>query len=175
MRNRGDIRTWVSRLIHLFLITVNVHVVDWVYSSCKGVKHHNGERLAYGQRFDKSNSLIGVRLDMWRGTLEFFHNRNPLGKRCIMLSWVIRLKQLLKFNMCYFSGVAYRKLNKEHLLYPMVCSTACETQFKVKYCRSLPVNLQLLCLQALDSSHDSSMPQRLLKEVMDSWWIPKYY
>lgn len=46
----------------------------------QGVKHHDGQRSAYGLRFDKSKALIGVRLDMWRGTLEFFHNRNPLGK-----------------------------------------------------------------------------------------------
>lgn len=45
-----------------------------------GVKHHNGEQSAYGLRFDVSGTLIGVRLDMWRGTLEFFHNRKPLGK-----------------------------------------------------------------------------------------------
>lgn len=45
-----------------------------------GDKYHNGIRSAYGLRFDKSKTLIGVRLDMWRGTLEFFHNRNPLGK-----------------------------------------------------------------------------------------------
>lgn len=45
-----------------------------------GVKHHDGERLAYGPKFNKSSTLIGARLDMWRGTLEFFHNRNPLGK-----------------------------------------------------------------------------------------------
>uniref|UniRef100_A0A2S2R044 SPRY domain-containing SOCS box protein 3 n=1 Tax=Sipha flava TaxID=143950 RepID=A0A2S2R044_9HEMI len=122
---------------------------SWGYSYM-GVKHHNGERSAYGLRFDKKKTLIGVRLDMWRGTLEFFHNRNPLG-------------------------VAFGKLNKEHLLYPMVCSTACRTQFTVKYCRSLPVNLQVLCLQVLDSNNDSLIPSGLLKSVMDSWWIPKSY
>ncbi|XP_050536308.1 SPRY domain-containing SOCS box protein 3-like [Daktulosphaira vitifoliae] len=122
---------------------------SWGYSYT-GVKQHDGKRKAYGLRFDKEKTLIGVRLDMWRGTLEFFHNRNPLG-------------------------VAYEKLNKENLLYPMVCSTACRTQFTVKYCRSLPVNLQLLCLQVLDSSTDSIMPPGLFKEIVDSWWIPKLF
>jgi len=122
---------------------------SWGYSYM-GVKHHDGKRSAYGLRFDKSSTLIGVRLDMWRGTLEFFHNRNPLG-------------------------VAFGKLNKEHLLYPMVCSTACRTKFTVRYCRSLPVNLQLLCLQVLDSSKDSKIPPGLLKDVEDSWWIPNLF
>ncbi|XP_050436212.1 SPRY domain-containing SOCS box protein 3-like [Adelges cooleyi] len=122
---------------------------SWGYSYT-GVKHHDGESKAYGIRFDKAKTLIGVRLDMWRGTLEFFHNRNSLG-------------------------VAFGKLNKQNLLYPMVCSTACKTQFTVKYCRSLPVNLQLLCLQVLDASSDCFMPPGLLKKCKDSWWIPKMY
>lgn len=57
----------------------------------------------------------------------------------------------------------------------MVCSTACRTQFTIKYCRSLPVNLQLMCLQVLDSCNDSLIPPGLLKRVMDSWWIPKLF
>jgi len=45
-----------------------------------GVKHHGGESLMYGQSYDRGDALIGVRLDMSRGTLEFFHNRIPLGE-----------------------------------------------------------------------------------------------
>lgn len=74
-----------------------------------------------------------------------------------------------------FLGVAFGKLNKELQLYPMVCSTACQTKFTVRYCRSLPVNLQLLCLQVLDSSKDSKIPPGLMKEVKESWWIPKLF
>ncbi|KAL4098481.1 hypothetical protein QTP88_023086 [Uroleucon formosanum] len=122
---------------------------SWGYSY-RGVKHHGGESLMYGQSYDRGDALIGVRLDMSRGTLEFFHNRIPLG-------------------------VAFEKLNNTHLLYPMVCSTACRTNFTIKYCRSLPVNLQLYCLQAFDSSKNSLMPFGILKMVMDSWWIPKSY
>lgn len=122
---------------------------SWGYSY-KGVKHHDGESLIYGQKYDHGDALIGVRLDMCRGTLEFFLNRVPLG-------------------------VAFEKLNDKHLLYPMVCSTACRTHFTIKYCRSLPVNLQFYCLQAFDSSKNSLIPFSILKMVMDSWWIPKSY
>jgi len=45
-----------------------------------GVKHHDGESLIYGQKYDQGDALIGVRLDMCRGTLEFFLNRTPLGE-----------------------------------------------------------------------------------------------
>lgn len=45
-----------------------------------GVKHHNGESLIYGQKYDQGDALIGVRLDMCKGTLEFFLNRTPLGE-----------------------------------------------------------------------------------------------
>lgn len=70
-------------------------------------------------------------------------------------------------------GVAFEKLNNNQLLYPMVCSTACRTNFTIKYCSSLPINLQLLCLQAFDSKKNSLIPIGIFKMLMDSWWIPK--
>ncbi|XP_025196145.1 SPRY domain-containing SOCS box protein 3-like [Melanaphis sacchari] len=121
---------------------------SWGYSY-KGVKHHDGETLIYGQKYDQGDALIGVRLDMSRGTLEFFLNRVPLG-------------------------VAFEKLDNVNL-YPMVCSTACRTNFTIKYCRSLPVNLQFYCLQAFDSSKNPLVPFGIMKMIMDSWWIPKSF
>lgn len=50
---------------------------SWGYSYY-GRAHHNGENWSYGHKFDKG-SIIGVKLDMWRGHLEFFLNRKPLG------------------------------------------------------------------------------------------------
>ncbi|XP_015368401.1 PREDICTED: SPRY domain-containing SOCS box protein 3-like isoform X1 [Diuraphis noxia] len=122
---------------------------SWGYSF-RGVKHHGGESLIYGQSYFRGDALIGVRLDMCRGTLEFFRNRIPLG-------------------------VAFEKLNNKNPLYPMVCSTACRTNFTINYCHSLPVNLQLYCLQALDSKKTSLIPFGISKMLMDSWWIPKSY
>jgi len=82
MRNRGDI-----------LIKVSQTVAFSFFCSCSnalfffiGVKHHGGESLIYGQRYDRGDALIGVRLDMCRGTLEFFHNRIPLGECDLMYS-----------------------------------------------------------------------------------------
>lgn len=67
----------ICLLVKLFKTDAIIKLYLCMY--IKGVKHHDGERSAYGLKFDKSKPLIGVRLDMWRGTLEFFHNRKPLG------------------------------------------------------------------------------------------------
>lgn len=51
---------------------------SWGYNY-NGVIHHNGKPKAYGQTFDRG-SIVGVHLDMFRGTLEYYLDRRPLGK-----------------------------------------------------------------------------------------------
>lgn len=50
---------------------------SWGYSY-RGHVQHDNVRTAYGPRFGQG-TIIGVHLDMCSGTLEFFHNRRPLG------------------------------------------------------------------------------------------------
>ncbi|XP_049952085.1 SPRY domain-containing SOCS box protein 3 isoform X1 [Schistocerca serialis cubense] len=97
---------------------------SWGYSY-KGHIQHNGEKKSYGPGFGQG-SVIGVRLDMWNGTLQFFLNRIPLG-------------------------IAFTNL-KGKVLYPMVCSTAAHSSMRVIYSFSCKSSLQLLCMQELTNN-----------------------
>lgn len=90
-----------------------------------GYIQHSGETRNYGSCFGQG-SLVGMHLDTWRGTLEFYLNRKPLG-------------------------VAFTGLQNIQL-YPMVCSTAAKSKMRLTYSCSLPVSLQIECLAALRPS-----------------------
>lgn len=51
--------------------------------SYHGYVQHGGIKCQYGSRFGQG-SLVGIYLNTWRGTLEFFLNRKPLGKWIMM-------------------------------------------------------------------------------------------
>ncbi|XP_069703776.1 SPRY domain-containing SOCS box protein 3 [Periplaneta americana] len=121
---------------------------SWGYSYL-GVIQHKGRKVLYGQPFGHG-SIIGLHLDMWKGTLEFYLNREPLG-------------------------VAFASLH-DRILYPMVCSTAAKSAMRITYCTSSPSNLQLMCLQSL--SYDLGMTKQLrtvpfLRSQIDReyWWL----
>nr|XP_031833860.1 SPRY domain-containing SOCS box protein 3-like isoform X4 [Nomia melanderi]XP_031833861.1 SPRY domain-containing SOCS box protein 3-like isoform X4 [Nomia melanderi] len=93
--------------------------------SYRGYIQYDGKKRKYGCCFDQ-DSLVGVHLNTWNGTLEFFHNRKSLG--------------------IAFTGL------KDTMLYPMVCSTAAQSKMRLSHCSSTPVSLQMECLTALKSS-----------------------
>lgn len=51
---------------------------SWGYSY-KGFLQHRGQLKEYSACF-KQGSVVGVHFDSWRGTLQFFLDRKPLGK-----------------------------------------------------------------------------------------------
>ena len=50
---------------------------SWGYSY-KGYIQHDGKTKGYTSCFGQGN-LVGVHLDTWKGHLQFFLNRKPLG------------------------------------------------------------------------------------------------
>jgi hypothetical protein len=44
-----------------------------------GYTQHKGKMQPYGPPYGRG-SIIGIHLDMWKGTLQFYLNRKPLGK-----------------------------------------------------------------------------------------------
>ncbi|XP_075220279.1 SPRY domain-containing SOCS box protein 3 [Lycorma delicatula] len=120
---------------------------SWGFSYTGSV-YHDGKFEPYGPPF-KKGSTIGIYLDMWKGTLEFFLNRRPLG-------------------------VAFRSLRNTDL-YPMVCSTAAQSAMRITYSVSHPVSLKLLSLRSLSTNEESirkllEVPG-LRKYIANSWWI----
>ncbi|KAL0104245.1 hypothetical protein PUN28_017162 [Cardiocondyla obscurior] len=102
---------------------------SWGFSY-KGYLQHDGKTCKYGKRFDKDN-LVGIHLDTWVGTLEFFINRQPLG-------------------------VAFTKLNNV-TLYPLVSSTMAQSIMQLTYSCSIPVTLQTTCLKVLSPSQKAHL------------------
>lgn len=98
---------------------------SWGYSY-RGYLQHDGKKEEYSSSYGQGTS-IGVHLDTWKGTLQFFMNRMPLG--------------------IAFTGL------RDVVLYPMVCSTAARSKIRITYCCSIPVSLQTDCLSVLKPSH----------------------
>ncbi|XP_076283437.1 SPRY domain-containing SOCS box protein 3 isoform X2 [Lasioglossum baleicum] len=93
--------------------------------SYQGYIQYDGEKKKYGCSFGQG-SLVGVYLNMWKGTLEFFLNRKSLG-------------------------IAFFGL-RNTMLYPIVCSTAVESKMRLSHCSSVPASLQMECLSLLKPS-----------------------
>ncbi|XP_011695832.1 PREDICTED: SPRY domain-containing SOCS box protein 3-like [Wasmannia auropunctata] len=94
---------------------------SWGFSY-KGYLQHDGKMCKYGTTFGQDN-LVGIHLDAWTGTLQFFINRKPLG-------------------------VAFTKLNNV-TLYPLISSTMAQCVMKLTYSCSIPVSLETTCLSVL--------------------------
>ena len=57
--------------------------------SYTGEVQHKGQRLAFSTKgVFGQGTIIGLHLDMWKGTLAFYKNRKPLGRK--HLSWAMR-------------------------------------------------------------------------------------
>ncbi|RZC42891.1 SPRY domain-containing SOCS box protein 3, partial [Asbolus verrucosus] len=126
---------------------------SWGYSYNGTVQHDNITRC-YGSKFGLG-SLIGVHLDMCKGTLEYYLNRKPLG-------------------------VAFKGL-KTYELYPMICSTAAQSAMKMTCATSIEPSLQLSCLQCIvkhPQLYDQFKTIPGLARIYESkffWMLPKEY
>nr|CAD7445279.1 unnamed protein product [Timema bartmani] len=135
---------------------------SWGYSY-KGLIHHDSSSQVYGGPFSQG-AIVGVHLDMWRGTLAFYLNRIFLGMIVMLLFFMSRPTT----NLCYphictngaKMSVAYNSLQCRKL-YPMVCSTACQSAMRLTYSYSSRSSLQLHCLRLIVS--DKHWLQRLYK------------
>ncbi|XP_023247434.1 SPRY domain-containing SOCS box protein 3 isoform X2 [Copidosoma floridanum] len=121
----GTKKTNLLRATNSFESLLGMDGESWGYSY-RGNIQHGGQMKAYQGSFNKGN-LVGVHLDTWKGVLQFFLNRKPLG--------------------IAFTGLRGFKL------YPMVCSTAAKSKMRITYCSSIPASLQTECLAVLRPSH----------------------
>ena len=98
-----------------------------------GTLHHNGKTKEYTKKFERG-SVIGCHLDLWKGTLSFYKNGQPLG--------------------IAFDGLLGKKL------YPMVSSTAARTKMKLLCSYNTTFSLQYLCCKEI-SKHIPSTGETL--------------
>ncbi|XP_077286025.1 uncharacterized protein LOC143911137 [Arctopsyche grandis] len=91
--------------------------------SYMGRIQHDGKIQQYGRKFGQG-VIIGVHLDMWLGTLQFYINRKPMG-------------------------IAFNGLKKHTVLFPMVSSTASQSAIRLIYSMSCPASLVYHCTKSL--------------------------
>lgn len=126
-----------------FIALVGNDSESWGFSY-RGDILHAGNRSSYGPSFGKG-SIVGVHLNMWTGTVEFYLNRQRLG-------------------------VAFQ-VSRSQALYPMICSTMKNCAMRLVSTLSWPVSLELSCLQSISSMPQlSDIPG--LKAVWGKtfWW-----
>ena len=51
--------------------------------SYTGMVQHKGQKHSFSSKFGQG-TIIGLHLDMWRGTLAFYKNRKPLGRKTVV-------------------------------------------------------------------------------------------
>lgn len=137
--------------IHRFCSLLGRDKESWGYSYT-GTVQHAAKFRHYGPRWGKG-SIVGIHLDSWRGTLEFFLNRKPLG--------------------IAFTGLQ----NKQ--LYPIVTSTSAHSGMKLVTSCSFPANLQFLssevvfkhlCEKMKMHPQDLPLPPGLRSFVENNYW-----
>ncbi|XP_012556406.1 SPRY domain-containing SOCS box protein 3 isoform X1 [Hydra vulgaris] len=94
-----------------------------------GTVHHNGKTREFTKKFERG-SVIGCHLDLWKGTLSFYKNGEPLG--------------------IAFEGLLGKKL------YPMISSTAARTKMKLVCSYKINFSLQYLCCKEISKNISSS-------------------
>jgi len=119
----------------------------WSY---QGYTQHGGRQQKYGTKWGQGDRL-GVHFDAWRGTLEFYLNRKPLG-------------------------VAFTNLRGK-TVFPVICSTAAKSSLTLSTARSLPSSLQFLAVRSLAHKLPGStllsllLPPGIRNFIRNNYWF----
>jgi len=122
---------------------------SWGFSY-QGFVQHAGKKVAYGNRWGKGNT-VGVHFDSWRGTVEFYLDKSPLG-------------------------VAFTGLQGKEV-FPIVSSTAAKSEIKLVTAQSFSNNLQFSCLKRLSDKLPGSsilslcIPPGLRSFIKNNYWF----
>lgn len=107
-----------------FVSALGMDSHSWGFSY-RGIAQHDNESRYYGQKFG-AGSIVSCHLDLFRGTLEFYLNRLPLG---------IAFRNLSVDGSCQY--------------YPMVSSTAAKSSVKLLNSSSFPECLQYQAIRSI--------------------------
>lgn len=130
-----------------FVSSLGLDAHSWGFSY-RGIAQHDGESRYYGQKFGQG-SIVGVHLDLFRGTLEFYVNRLPLG-------------------------IVFRNLpvDGRYTYYPMVSSTAAKSSVKLINSSSFPESLQYQAMKSIYRVPVGKIPVGCgLKSLTDRLWM----
>ncbi|KAJ8983988.1 hypothetical protein NQ317_008693 [Molorchus minor] len=120
----GTSRIPSSNWTFRFCSMLGIDSHSWGYSY-HGMIQHDKLIKRYGTQFGLG-SMVGVHLDMCKGTLEYYVNRKPMG-------------------------IAFKNL-KNRDIYPMVCSTAAQSAVRISCAVSEKPTLQMKCLELISKT-----------------------
>ncbi|CAK1551348.1 unnamed protein product [Leptosia nina] len=114
--------------------------------SYTGAVRHNAMSSKDSPGFCKG-SIVGVRLDMWRGTLEFYLNRKA-------------------------QGVSFYNLRRHPILYPMASSTAAQSSMRLIYAASWRASLLVDAAKILAATvRRKNLPPGLRYTASSQFWL----
>ncbi|KAL0882837.1 hypothetical protein ABMA27_016373 [Loxostege sticticalis] len=117
--------------------------------SYTGAVRHNATSSNDSAGFCRG-TIIGVRVDMWRGTLEFYLNRKA-------------------------QGISFYNLRRHQMLYPMICSTAAQSSMRLIYAASWRASLLVDAAKILASSVQTNkkvkVPPGLWYKLRSQFWL----
>ena len=116
-------RANIDSHINSFSSLLGKDTESWGYSYHGNIRHNGKVKKYYNGRIWGQGAILGVHLDMWRGTLEFYVNRKPLGVA--------------------FSGIPLTGV------YPIVSSTAAKSGMRLICAQSHESSLAFDCIRAL--------------------------
>ncbi|KAJ8722321.1 hypothetical protein PYW08_004723 [Mythimna loreyi] len=117
--------------------------------SYTGALRHDAAVLRDNTGFCKG-SIIGVKVDLWQGTLEFYLNRVS-------------------------QGISFYNLRRHQELYPMICSTAAQSSMRLIYAASWQASLLVDAAKILASSVNGDqrlgLPPGLRCTLKNQFWL----
>jgi len=147
----GTVQANVNSHIHTFTSLLGRCDQTWGYSY-QGFIQHAGKQIKYGPKWGQT-SIVGIHLDTWTGTLEFYLNRKPLG-------------------------IAFRGLKNKDV-FPMVSSTAAKSGMRLVCAQSFPASLTFSCIKLLADTvttrasllSDLPLPPGLQAFILNNYWF----
>ncbi|XP_028177769.1 SPRY domain-containing SOCS box protein 3-like isoform X1 [Ostrinia furnacalis] len=114
--------------------------------SYTGAVRHNASSSAESPGFCRG-TIIGVRVNMWQGTLEFYLNRQA-------------------------QGISFYNLRRHQELYPIICSTAAQSSMRLIYAASWRASLLVDAAKILAASVDQvKLPPGLFYALRNQFWL----
>ncbi|XP_052753473.1 SPRY domain-containing SOCS box protein 3-like isoform X1 [Galleria mellonella] len=117
--------------------------------SYTGAVRHNATTALDSAGFCRG-TIIGVMVDMWRGTLEFYLNRKP-------------------------QGISFYNLRRHQCLFPMVCSTAAQSSLRLIYASSWRASLLVDAAKILAASVSADarlrVPPGIWYTLRSNFWL----
>ncbi|XP_022837951.1 SPRY domain-containing SOCS box protein 3-like isoform X1 [Spodoptera litura] len=117
--------------------------------SYTGALRHNASVTRDNVGFCKG-SIIGVKVDLWQGTLEFYINRKS-------------------------QGISFYNLRRHQALYPMICSTAAQSSMRLIYAASWQASLLVDAAKILAASVNGEkslfLPPGLKHTLKSQFWL----